>query len=79
MINDIMVTTVMSNFKIGPKLYGVFPSGRLEELIDAAPLPPLDVHKPDINRKIAIALADHHSLQMPFEKKPNHLFNTVEK
>ncbi len=33
MVKDILVTSVLSDFKIGPKLYGVFSSGRLEELI----------------------------------------------
>ena len=33
MVNDIIVTSVLSDFNFGPKLYGVFPSGRLEELI----------------------------------------------
>jgi hypothetical protein len=34
MINDIIVTTMISNYQLGPKLYGIFPSGRIEELIE---------------------------------------------
>ena len=34
MIKDIVVTTILSDFNIGPKLYGIFASGRLEELLE---------------------------------------------
>ena len=34
MLKDIIVSTILSDFSIGPKLYGIFPAGRLEELIE---------------------------------------------
>ena len=33
-LQDIIITTMMSDLLLGPKLYGIFPSGRLEELLD---------------------------------------------
>ena len=32
-LKDVVVNAIMSNYSIGPKLYGIFPAGRLEELI----------------------------------------------
>lgn len=34
MVNDIIVTAMISSHQMGPKLHGIFPCGRLEELID---------------------------------------------
>lgn len=33
-LKDIVVSTIMSATKIGPKLYGLFPMGRLEEFLN---------------------------------------------
>ena len=34
MIKDIVIQSTMSDFKFGPKLHAIFPSGRLEEFIE---------------------------------------------
>lgn len=67
----------MSDYSIGPKLYGVFPAGRLEQLIPASPMERNDLQDPDINCQIANIMAQFHSLDMPFIKQPNWLFDTT--
>lgn len=77
MVKDIIVSTILSDFSMGPKLYGIFPTGRLEELIDASPLDYKDMFNTDYSCQIAEAMAQFHSLEMPFVKKPNWIFDTT--
>ena len=35
-LTDVLVATIMSSSGLGPKIYGVFQSGRLEQLLDAS-------------------------------------------
>lgn len=76
-LKDIIVSTILSDFKIGPKLYGIFPQGRLEELIDASPMNCQDMYVPEYSCQIGEVLAQFHTLEMPFNKKPNWLFDTT--
>lgn len=78
MIKDIVIQSTMSDFKFGPKLHAIFPSGRLEEFIEARPLHPSEMLVPEINSKIAAELAKFHSLEMPFAKV-SYLFDCCEK
>lgn len=32
-LKDVVVNAIMSDYSLGPKLYGIFPAGRLEQLI----------------------------------------------
>lgn len=34
MLKDVVVSAIMSDHKLGPKLYGIFPAGRIEEFIE---------------------------------------------
>lgn len=77
LLKDIIVSTILSDFSIGPKLYGIFPAGRLEQLIDAFPLDSKDMHIPEYSSQIAEVMAQFHTLEMPFIKKPNWLFDTT--
>ncbi len=76
-IKDIIVSTILSDFSMGPKLYGIFPSGRLEELIEASPMDNGDMFNPDLSARIAEVMAQFHTLEMPFIKKANWLFDTT--
>jgi choline/ethanolamine kinase len=77
MLKDIIVSTILSDFSMGPKLYGIFPAGRLEELIDASPMDYKDMFNPEFSCQIAQVMAQFHTLEMPFVKKPNWLFDTT--
>lgn len=52
----------------GPKLYGVFPGGRLEEYIDSHVLTAKESTDPSIRRDVARTYAKLHSLDLPFRK-----------
>lgn len=52
----------------GPKLYGVFSGGRLEEYIDAHPLTVTEAANESIRRDLARSYARLHSLRLPFRR-----------
>ena len=78
LFTDIIQTSLISENNVGPKVFGLFPYGRLEELIDASNLSQNDYYDPEISRSIAKILADFHILKMPFSKEPKWLFRTIE-
>lgn len=72
---DLLISTIMSTKGIGPKLYGVFSEGRLEELIQASCLEQDDMYIPEFSSEIARIMAQFHTAEMPFIKEPNWLWN----
>lgn len=51
-----------------PKLYGIFPGGRVEEFIDAHILRPEESMQPDIRHDLGRSYARVHSLRLPFRR-----------
>lgn len=78
-LKDVMVSAMLSDFKLGPKLYGFFPLGRLEQFVEAPCLDQNDMYIPKVSASIAVALAKFHTLEMPFSKEPRWLFETTVK
>jgi hypothetical protein len=35
-LSDILISTIMGETRLGPKIYGVFPAGRLEQLFSVS-------------------------------------------
>ncbi|RNA14177.1 choline kinase alpha isoform X2 [Brachionus plicatilis] len=79
LLKDIIVSAIMSDHHLGPKLYGIFPNGRLEEFINAASMNQNDMYKPELSRSIAKVMARFHTLEMPFIKEPQWLFDSTVK
>lgn len=52
----------------GPKIYGLFPGGRLEEYIDSHPLTAAESMQPTIRCDVARGYARFHSLRVPLRK-----------
>jgi thiamine kinase-like enzyme len=56
---------------LGPKLYGTFEGGRLEEFIDSTSISVKDwCEDSRINREVAKCVADYHSQDFPLVKQP---------
>ena len=54
---------------IGPKLYGIFEGGRLEEFIDSRHLTTKDMKEdPEIRNEVAVALAKFHGMDLPLPR-----------
>lgn len=53
----------------GPKLYGLFEGGRIEEFIDCHTLKAEEAFDPELSKDLAKAYARFHSLQVPIKKE----------
>jgi choline/ethanolamine kinase len=67
--NEIIVCSILSALGIGPKIYGIFPQGRIEEFIESEKFTFDDYFKVDSISKIAKVLANIHNMEMPLDKK----------
>ena len=59
----------MSKRAWGPKLYGLFEGGRIEEMVDCHTLTPDEAFTPEFILDVAKAYARFHSLQLPINKR----------
>lgn len=78
-MTESVVFTVLSERNLGPKLYGIFPGGRIEQYIPARPLATGELSDPKISCKIAEKMAKIHSLNVPVSKEPEWLWKTMER
>jgi len=76
-ITDSVIFMLLSERKLGPKLYGIFPGGRLEEYIPARAMTCRELRDPSLSGIIARKLANVHCLDVPINKEPTWLFTTM--
>ena len=56
--------TLSSQYNIGPRVYGTFENGRIEEYFDSVALTPSDIRNPQISRWIGARMAELHSVDI---------------
>ncbi|XP_066108342.1 choline kinase alpha isoform X3 [Saccopteryx bilineata] len=79
MVLESVMFAILAERLLGPKLYGIFPQGRLEQFIPSRRLNTEELSLPDISAEIAEKMATFHGMKMPFNKEPKWLFGTMEK
>ncbi|CAH1787263.1 unnamed protein product [Owenia fusiformis] len=79
MVLDSVIFALMSEKKLGPKLYGVFTGGRLEEYIPARCLLTEELHIPVISLECAKRMARIHQLHMPLCKEPTYIWDAMKR
>lgn len=77
MLTESVVFTLLSERKLGPKLHGIFPGGRIEQYIPARALKTAELSDQKISLKIAEKMAAIHTLDIPVSKEPEWLWNTM--
>ncbi|XP_053697806.1 choline/ethanolamine kinase isoform X2 [Sabethes cyaneus] len=77
MLTESVVFTLLSERKLGPKLHGIFPGGRIEQYIPARSLLTSELSDTKISLKIAEKMAAVHNLDIPVSKEPTWLWNTM--
>ncbi|CAG2116262.1 unnamed protein product [Medioppia subpectinata] len=77
-VTDSLITMLLSERGLGPKLYGVFPGGRLEEFIPSRTMEDRELREPKFRAIIAKKYAQIHQLDVPIDKHPDVLFKTLE-
>ncbi|THD21843.1 Choline/ethanolamine kinase [Fasciola hepatica] len=70
---------ILSEKRIGPALYGVFPGGRIEEFIESRTMTTSELRKSEAMKAVAQQLARIHNLNMPFCKQPRFIFKMMDK
>ncbi|XP_043595609.1 choline/ethanolamine kinase isoform X2 [Bombus pyrosoma] len=79
LITESVIFTLLSERRLGPKLHGIFPGGRIEEYIPARPLLTDELADPILSCMIAEKMAQIHSMQVPISKEPTWLWDTMTK
>ncbi|PRD33014.1 UNVERIFIED_CONTAM: Choline/ethanolamine kinase [Trichonephila clavipes] len=78
-VTESVIFMMLSERNLGPKLYGIFPGGRLEEYIPARAMTCDELKAPEMSATIARKLAKVHTLNVPINKEPKWLFDKMEK
>lgn len=77
MLTESVVFALLSERKLGPKLHGIFPGGRIEQYIPARSLTTAELSDSQISAKIAEKMGQIHSLHIPVSKEADWIFNTI--
>ncbi|XP_059842937.1 choline/ethanolamine kinase isoform X2 [Hypanus sabinus] len=79
LVLESVMFAVLAERALGPRLYGVFPQGRLEQYIPSRRLLTEELGFPDISAEIAVKMSRFHGMVMPFNKEPKWLFETMDR
>ncbi|XP_066959984.1 choline/ethanolamine kinase isoform X4 [Macrobrachium rosenbergii] len=79
LLTESVIFALLSERRLGPRLYGVFPGGRLEQFIPARSLLTEELGDRELSPLIASKMARIHALNVPISKEPSWLWNTMEK
>ncbi|KAK7099283.1 choline/ethanolamine kinase-like [Littorina saxatilis] len=79
LVHNSVVFALLAEKRLGPKPYGMFFDGRIEEFILAQPLKHVELSHPEIAQLVAERLATFHSLDMPLCKKPRWMFSIIKR
>ncbi|KAK9874415.1 hypothetical protein WA026_002762 [Henosepilachna vigintioctopunctata] len=78
-ITESVIFTLLSERGLGPKLHGIFPGGRIEQYINARPLKNKELADEKLSKQIAQKMARIHTMEVPLDKEPSWLWNTMER
>ncbi|XP_062990530.1 choline/ethanolamine kinase [Elgaria multicarinata webbii] len=79
LVLESVMFAILAERALGPRLYGIFPQGRLEEYIPSRRLLTEDLLEPSISGEIAMKMARFHDMVMPFNKEPKWMFGTMDR
>ncbi|XP_072291624.1 choline/ethanolamine kinase [Eucyclogobius newberryi] len=79
LVLESVMFAILAERTLGPKLYGVFPEGRLEQYLPNTRMRTDQLSQPSISAEIATKVARFHNMAMPFNKEPKWLFGTIDK
>lgn len=74
-----IIFTVLSERNIGPKTYGVFYSGRIEEFYPYRTLVTQELKNPAIQKTIGERVAEFHCMKIPLNQEAQFIWENIEK
>ncbi|NXR24816.1 CHKB kinase, partial [Cinclus mexicanus] len=78
LVLESVMFAILAERALGPRLFGVFPQGRLEQYIPSRRLRTEELRDPRVSGEIAAKMSRFHGMVMPFNKEPKWLFGTME-
>ncbi|XP_040894887.1 choline/ethanolamine kinase [Toxotes jaculatrix] len=79
LVLESVMFAILAERTLGPKLYGIFPEGRLEQYLPNTRMCTHQLSDPAVSAEIATKLARFHNMIMPFNKEPKWLFGTIDR
>ncbi|XP_010888701.2 choline/ethanolamine kinase [Esox lucius] len=79
LVLESVMFAILAERALGPRLYGIFPEGRLEQYMPSKRLRTEQLFVPELSAEIASKLARFHGMVMPFNKEPKWLFGTIDR
>ncbi|XP_024137610.1 choline/ethanolamine kinase isoform X2 [Oryzias melastigma] len=79
LVLESVMFAILAERTLGPKLYGIFPEGRLEQYLPNTRMLTHQLSNPAISAEIATKMAHFHKMVMPFNKEPKWLFGSINK
>ncbi|CAJ1056897.1 choline/ethanolamine kinase [Xyrichtys novacula] len=79
LVLESVMFAILAERTLGPKLYGIFPQGRLEQYLPNTRMRTDQLSNAEISAEIATKLSRFHQMLMPFNKEPKWLFGTIDK
>ncbi|XP_039987979.1 choline/ethanolamine kinase isoform X2 [Xiphias gladius] len=79
LVLESVMFAILAERTLGPRLYGIFPEGRLEQYLPNTRMRTDQLSDPVISAELATKLARFHKMLMPFNKEPKWLFGTIDK
>ncbi|XP_075998490.1 choline/ethanolamine kinase [Genypterus blacodes] len=79
LVLESVMFAILAERTLGPRLYGIFPQGRLEQYLPNTTMRTHQLSDPSISAEIATKVARFHDMVMPFNKEPKWLFGTIDK
>ncbi|KAJ8392291.1 hypothetical protein AAFF_G00076550 [Aldrovandia affinis] len=79
LVLESVMFAILAERALGPRLYGIFPEGRLEQYLPSNRLRTDQLRDPTLSAEIAVKVARFHGMAMPFNKEPRWLFGTIDR
>ncbi|XP_062246870.1 choline/ethanolamine kinase [Platichthys flesus] len=79
LVLESVMFAILAERTLGPKLYGIFPEGRLEQYLPNTRMNTEQLSDPAVSAELATKVARFHEMIMPFNKEPKWLFGTIDK
>ncbi|XP_051580419.1 choline/ethanolamine kinase isoform X1 [Myxocyprinus asiaticus] len=79
LVLESVMFAILAERQLGPRLYGIFPEGRLEQYLPSERLRTEQLGYPEISAEIASKMARFHAMEMPFNKEPKWLFENIDR
>jgi choline kinase len=73
-LRELQVLHILSSrYKLGPRIYGTFANGRIEEYFDSVTLTATDIREPQISAYIGARMAELHGVDLEIIEGQSHL------